>query len=99
MRHHQISIHENELPQACPYCHLLLGLERILLRQHVLEKLEDVVLVGHKCVPCNASKLSLDSKGNLGELVGRATTGKTRGFPNPEEAVHGVDFGHEVVLR
>lgn len=56
------------------------------------------MLMGHKCVPCNASQLSLDSKGNLGDLVGRAAAGETWSFPDPEEAVHSVNFGDEIVL-
>ena len=56
------------------------------------------MLMGHKCVPCNASKFGLDSKGNLRDFVGRATAGKSRGLPDLEEAVHGVDLGDQVVL-
>jgi hypothetical protein len=56
------------------------------------------MLVGHKCVPCNASQLSLDSKWNLRDLIGWAAAGEAWSFPDPEEAVHSVNFGNEVVL-
>lgn len=95
----QVSVHDHELPQAGPNCHLLLSFKRLLLRQAVFEELEDIMLMGHKCAPCNASKLCLNSKGDLRELVGRAAAGEARSFPDSEETIHCVDLGDEVVLQ
>lgn len=70
MRDDQLPVHEHELPQASPDGHSLAGLQGLLLRQALLEKLEDIMLMGHKCLPCDAPQLSLDSKWNMRELVG-----------------------------
>ena len=41
---HQVSVHQHELPQACPYRHPLLRLGLGMLAKAVVEALQDLVL-------------------------------------------------------
>ena len=93
-----LAIDQDDLPHAGPDGQSFVVLGRTLLRNAVVQLLQNIVFKRIETLSRNVPELCLDRDGKTDKLLGWIAAPKGSCFPNTEEAVHLVDFADKVVL-
>ena len=93
-----LTIHQHQLPQACPNSHALLSFRGAVLRQAIVKLLEYVMFNPIESAPGNVAELCLCRDRQRHDPVLRVAAPKGPRLQNLEETGHAMNLGHKTVL-